>query len=108
MPFEKAPENSAELEKLAIAIKTFLSEIYARPTNQTTAYVPWEFKPQDTETSEQDKLVLRSGNFDINQLKVTSGPKSSPAYEFQVGQTIFYLAGRAAAEVASYLRKSAA
>ncbi|MFA6100219.1 MAG: hypothetical protein WC750_05120 [Patescibacteria group bacterium] len=108
MSFERSPENLVELEKLAVAIKTFLSERYARPANQTAAYVPWEFKPQDAEISEQDKHILRSGNFDINQLKVTSGPKNSPAYEFQVGQTVFYLAGRAAAEVESYLRKSAA
>jgi len=108
MPFERAPENSAELEKRATAIKVFLSERYTGPASQTTAFVPWEFKPQDSEISEQDKHILRSGNFDINQLKVSAGPKGSPAYEFRVGQTTFYLAGRAAAEVASYLRKSAA
>lgn len=108
MPFERSPENSAELEKLAAAIKAFLSERYTRPANQTAAYVPWEFKPQDAEISERDRLILRTGNFEINQLRVSNGPKGSPAYEFQVGQTVFYLAGRAAAEVAGYLRKSAA
>lgn len=108
MRFEKTSENSAELEKLATAIKAFLYERYAGSANQTTAFVPWEFKPQDAEISERDQLILRTGNFEINQLRVSTGPKGSPAYEFQVGQTVFYLAGRASAEVNDFLRKSAA
>lgn len=108
MPFERALENSAELEKLAMAIKKFLSDRYAGPANQRTAFVPWEFKPQDAEISEEERLMLKTGNFEINQLKVTTGPKGSRAYEFRVGQTVFYLAGRASAEVNNFLRKSAA
>jgi hypothetical protein len=105
MNFEAIQENSAEIEKASAAIKIFLHSRYNQLANKIVNYIPWEFKVSHDDTTGKDMISLKTGNFEIQDLQILKGLKGSRAYKFKVGQTEFYLAGRASAAIEKILRE---